>query len=563
MRRRSQTNAPSATPAAPAPPADRVHWPIVGLVAATLLAYLPVFRAGFVWNDDDYVTAPALRSLAGLGRIWTDVGATEQYYPLLHSAFWLQHRLWGETASLYHLVSVLLHATSAVLFALVLRRLAVRGAWLAAGLFALHPVCVESVAWISEQKNTLSLVFFLGATLAYLRWQATPDRRGYGLATALFGCALLSKSLTAVLPAALLVIAWWRHGSLDWRRDARPLALWFALGIAISLFSAWVEHAVVGAGEAALGLTPLQRCLLAGRAVWFYAGKLLWPSGLSFFYPRWEIDVTDWRWSALAAAALALVAALGALRHRTRGPLAAALFFGGTLIPVAGFFDLYGFVYSFVADHWQYLPSLGLFALAGSGGAALGARLARFGTGWPPALAAAVLATLGAQTWRQTHQYHDLVTLFRTIQQTNPQSWMPHASLGQMLLDARRYQEALPLLERAVALSPASVQPRNNLAMTLENLGRPAEALRHFQVALARKPDSPELHYNIGNLQRRLGRSAEAIASFQLAVRLKPDFAFAHQNLAIALHETGRTTEARRHADRARRLDPTLPAVNF
>src|SRR5262249_51422 len=151
-------------------------WAMVALVfAATVLVYLPAMRAEFIWNDIDYVTAPALQSAAGLKRIWVEVGATEQYYPLLHTAFWVEHMLWGDTPLGYHLVNVLLHAGAACLFAAVLRRLAVPGAWLAALLFALHPICVESVAWISEQKNTLSLVFYLGAALAWLRFDASRE----------------------------------------------------------------------------------------------------------------------------------------------------------------------------------------------------------------------------------------------------------------------------------------------------------------------------------------------------------------------------------------------------
>jgi hypothetical protein len=266
---------------------------LVALVfAATLLAYFPALTAGFIWDDQPgHVTRPELRSLAGLVRIWTEPGATQQYYPLLHSAFWFEHLLWGDAPFGYHLVNVLLHATAACLFAALLLRLAVPGAWLAALLFALHPVGVESVAWVSEQKNTLSLVLSLCAALAYLRFDSTGERdrprspRAYALASILFIAALLSKTVTATLPAALLVLAWWQRGTVSLRRDALPLLPWFACSALAAVATASFEHTLIGAQGADFALTAAQRFLLAGRAVWFYLGKLLLPLDLSFIYP--------------------------------------------------------------------------------------------------------------------------------------------------------------------------------------------------------------------------------------------------------------------------------------
>ena len=288
---------------------------------ATLLAYLPALPGEFIWNDSDYVTAPALRSLNGLARIWIEVGATQQYYPLLHSAFWVQHRILGDHPLGYHIITLLLHAGSAVLFALVLRRLmgsdrAQPGAaragndqsatgrggdgqrsswtqpcagveWLAALLFALHPVHVESVAWITEQKNTLSLAFYLAAALVYLQFDETRRPRTYLAALALFVFSLWCKTVTATLPAALLVAFWWKRGRLDWRRDVWPLLPWLTVGAAAGLFSSWVEHTYIGAQGVEFDLPLIGRALVAGRAIWFYAGQLVWPFGLNFVYPRW------------------------------------------------------------------------------------------------------------------------------------------------------------------------------------------------------------------------------------------------------------------------------------
>jgi hypothetical protein len=334
------------------------------LVAAVVVVYLPALQAGFIWNDSDYVTRPGLRSLAGLGRIWFEVGTTEQYYPLLHSFFWVQHQLWGDAPLGYHLTGVILHAASALLLAAGLRRWTIPGAWLAAFVFALHPVAVESVAWVAEQKNTLSLVFYLGAALAYAAFDEGRRGRMYLLASLLFVLALLSKTTTATLPPALWVLLWWRRGRLEWRRDVLPLLPWMAMATVAGLFSAWVERTYIGAEGAEFALSAGERLLLAGRILWFYVGKLVWPFDLVFIYPRWTISEDGWAQVLFLVAALGALAAAWGVRRRTRAPLAAALFFGGSLVPVLGFFNVYGFIFSYVADHWQYLPSIGLIVLA-------------------------------------------------------------------------------------------------------------------------------------------------------------------------------------------------------
>ena len=213
-------------------------WAALLVFLALIIVYLPAIKGGFIWDDNNHVTKPELRSLHGLWRIWFEVGATQQYYPLLHSAFWLEYRLWKDNPVGYHVVNLLLHVSAATMLFVILRRLKIAGAILAAAIFALHPVAVESVAWIAEQKNTLSMVFYLGALLMYLRFDEKRRRQDYFLALGLFVLALLSKTVTATLPGALLVIFWWQRGKLSWRRDVRPLVPWFGLGAISGLFTA-------------------------------------------------------------------------------------------------------------------------------------------------------------------------------------------------------------------------------------------------------------------------------------------------------------------------------------
>ena len=520
----------------------------------TLLAYSPALQAGFIWDDQPgHVTKPELRSLDGLGRIWFEVGATQQYYPLLHTAFWLEHRLWGDAPFGYHLLNILLHATAACLAGVILRRLRVPGAWLAALLFALHPVAVESVAWISEQKNTLSTVFYLCAALAYLRYDRQRGTAIYSLATGLFVAALLTKTVTATLPAALLVVFWWQRGRLSWRRDAVPLLPWFALGLGAGVFTAWIEHTLIGAQGGDFTLGALARGLLAGRVLWFYLGALLWPANLLFIYPRWTVDASvPWQYVA-PLAAIAVFAALGWWRRRSRGPLAAGLFFAGTLFPALGFVNVFPFVYSFVADHFQYVARLGVFAGVAAGAALLAARI-------PPwaarTAAAAGLTLLAALTWTHSGTYRDLFTLYETTLKQNPACWMAHNNLGIALVDAGRATEAVAHYEQALQLRPGYAEAANNLGYALTVLGRPAEAVTHLGRALQLNPGYAEAHNNLGRAFMALGRAAEGQASFAEAVRRNPGFALARVNLGLALANAGRPAEALPHFQRAAQLDP-------
>jgi protein O-mannosyl-transferase len=528
---------------------------------ATLIAYIPAIGGGFVWDDDAHVTKPALRSLHGLWRIWFDLGATQQYYPVLHSAFWLEHRLWGDAAAGYHLANILLHATAACLFGVMMQRLLAssKAALLAALLFALHPVCVESVAWISEQKNTLSTVFYLLAALTYLRWEEGGGRgevasglqppasdlrpralRWYLAAFIFFIAALLSKSVTATLPAALLVVLWWRRGRLSWKRDVAPLLPWFAVGLASGLFTAWVERTfIIGAESAAFDLTFLQRCLLAGRIIWFYVGKLLWPSNLIFVYPRWEISAGVWWQYLFPLGAVALLATLWSIRRQTRGPLAGALFFTGSLFPALGFFSVYPFIYSYVADHFQYLASLGVIGLACGGIQKIGKRKSEIGNVEPEegsgfrfplsafrfsgfAALAAICILFGVLTWRQCRMYRDSETLYRTTLIRNPDCFMARNNLGKLLRESGRIQESIGQYLAALRLRP-DAEAHYNLGVALASAGEPGDAVIEFKESLRLRPDYPEAHINLAVALARIGRLDEAIAQDEEALRLKPD----------------------------------------
>ncbi len=532
------------------------------LFGATLIAYLPALQGGLLWDDDHHVISPDLQSLHGLWRIWFDAGATQQYYPLLHSAFWVEHWLWGNAVLGYHLVNVIFHATAAWLVVAIVRRLSLPGARLAGFVFALHPVCVEAVAWISEQKTTLSAVLCLGAALVYLHFDRDRRRGQYLLATALFVLALLAKTVTATLPAALLVVFWWQHGRVDWKRDVRPLIPWFVAGASAGVFTAWLERSSIGAQGADFALTLTQRFLVAGRAIWFYAGKLLWPADLIFTYPRWTLDSGD-GWQYLYPVGVGAVAiALGIMARRHRGPLAGFLIFGGTLFPVLGFLNVYPFVFSFVADHFQYLASLGIVIPAVCGLTLATRRISQGGSRMPQIGAALLVTVLGLLTWRQCGMYRDSETLYRTTLARNPSSWMAHNNLCTML--SKRpggLAEAIAHCEAALRLRPGYAEAHNNLGSAWAQLpDRLPDAIAEFRAALATKPEFAEAHFNLATALARIpGDGEEAIAQYHEALRIRPAYLEARVNLgAVLLRTPGRLADAIAEFQAALRIDPRL-----
>ncbi|HUI08138.1 MAG TPA: tetratricopeptide repeat protein [Verrucomicrobiae bacterium] len=521
----------------------------LSLAALTFLAYRPVWRAGFIWDDNSYVTNnTTLRSLDGLRRIWFELGATSQYYPLTYTTFWIEYHLWQLNPLGYHVVNLSLHALNAILAWLVLRQLGVKGAWVAAAIFALHPVQVESVAWATERKNVLSVFCYLGALLAYFRSRPdfnaaidshAPDatlrkpRLFYWLAFALFVCALLSKSVTCSLPVVILLLTWWKRGRLAWR-DAYSLLPFFAMGIVVGLITMKLEGP-----ERTFSLA--ERCLIAGRCLWFYIGKLLWPRKLAFVYPQWRINPSSWEEYGYPLGALGTILGLWALRGRWgREPLVAVLFFVVTLVPATGFFDIYYFRYSFVADHFQYLASIGVIALATAGGA----RLLRT----QPAQAITtpiVLAVLAAFSSVRCQAFHDNETLWRDTLAKNPDAFLAHNNLGRILVEQRHdYAGGIAQFRETVRLQPNFPEAHNNLGVALASLGRYQEALWHLQEAARLRPDDGRAHYALGNLYVRMERFDEAAREYELVTQYSPTMVEARVNLGVLYYEHGQRARA-------------------
>jgi Flp pilus assembly protein TadD len=360
------------------------------------------------------------------------------------------------------------------------------------------------------------------------------------------------------LPAALLAVLWWKRGRIGWKRDVAPLVPFFAIGIISGVFTMWVERRfIIGVAGGEFNLAFIDRCLIAGRAVWFYLYMLLWPTNLIFIYPRWHIDAAA-VWQYLFPAAFLLAAVLfWKLRNRTRAPMAVLLYFAVTLFPALGFFNVYPFRYSFVADHFQYLASIGPMAAAAAiivqGTGLLQERLRR------PTLrlfCGMLLSVLFLLSWKQSGMFSDAETLYRTTVARNDNCWWAHNNLGLLLTDMGRTDEALAHYLKVLEINPNDIETHNNLGVFLEKMGRPDEALAHYRKALEINPNHAEAHNNLGVLLEKMGRPGEASAHYRKAMEINPNSAEAHYNLGILLAKMGRTDEALAHYRETLEINP-------
>ena len=531
------------------------------LVVLTLIAYHPAWHAGFIWDDDVYVTGnPLLTAPDGLWRIWFSLDSPSQYFPLTYTTFYVEHGLWGLNPAGYHWVNLLLHAANALLVWRLLERLRVPGAWLAAAVFALHPVQVESVAWITERKNVLMGFFFLLTLWAWIKFiegQSKRPWRFYVLALVFYALALSAKTTACTLPAALLLILWLEKTPIGWRRLAQVVPF-VAMGIGMGFVTMWWERYHMGTQGQSFVIGPVERVLIASRAMWFYAGKLLWPVNLTFSYPRWTMSASDphaYGW-VLVTAVLGVVIWC-ARRWAGRSVEVAALFFAVTLSPVLGFIMLYTFLYSFVADHYQYLACIGPIALAVAG---MKIGLDRIAAGkhfLQPVLGAVLLMVLGMLTWKQCGMFIDDQTLWKTTLIRNPNSWMAHVNLGNHLAQEGDLDGAITHFRQALQINPNHWDAHISLGTALAQEGDVDGAITQYQEALQINPDAEVAHVNLGIILLQKGRKVEAIVHFQRGLQLEPDDVKALKYLAwllatspeASLRDGAKAVKLARHAN--------------
>jgi len=533
-------------------------WVKVLILAITIgLAFAPGLGGGLMWDDPGHMTKPELQSFDGLLRIWFHPGATQQYYPLLHSAFWVENLLFGPSTVAAHLITLLLHIGITLLIWQLLERLKVPGAYFAALLFGIHPLQVESVAWISETKNTLSGLFYLAAMLCYLRFDRSRSRRWYAVAVGLFVLGLLSKTVIATLPGALLVILWWQRGTLDLKRDVRPVIPLFVLGLVAGKVTSVMEFAGMIDPGSDFALSFAQRCLQAGRAIWFYAGKLAWPADLMLYYPRWVLDPAQaWQW-AFPVAVVVVIAVCWLVRRRSRAPLAGVLFFVGTLLPALGFVNVYPFKFSFVADHFQYLAGLGLIVLVAGGVAHLLQRLSSSLRQVGLAACGALVVVLGFLSWKQSHLFgEDDVALYREAFKRNPKAWAAQINWGKALEDRGDSVNALVHYQAALQLRPDLADARFEIAGFYYVWQRYPEAIVEFEEAIRTRPGYAKGRFNFGAALVAVGQRDRAIAQFDTAGYIDADSPVMQDALASVYLYLGDTVRAQLAAARARAMPP-------
>jgi Flp pilus assembly protein TadD len=515
----------------------------VVLAAVTLLAYRPAWHGGFLWDDDAYIINNELLTAPnGWQRIWFSLDSPSQYFPLTYSTFRIEHALWGLNTTGYHWVNLVLHVGNALLIWAVLARLGVPGSWLAAAIFALHPVQVESVAWITERKNVLMGFFFLLTLLAWIAFVDGRTRRPwifYSLALILYVLALSAKATACTLPAALFLILWLQKKPITMRR-LMQIVPFVVLGIGMGLLAVWWEHFHQGTSRDVFTfLSPIERILVASRAVWFYLSKIFWPSNLTFIYPRWNIspsDLLNYIW--LLAGIGACLAIYFLRRYVGRSVEVAAAFFVATLGPVLGFIMLFTFLYTFVADHYQYLACIGPIALASAGVVSLSDKFARYRA---VILSAALLvvASLATLTWRQAATYTDIETLWRTTLARNPECWMAHTNLGLVLLQKGKIDDSIAQYRSALQMQPDSWDAEYNLGTALLGKAQVDEAILHCERAVRMRPTDPDAQVALGNALFQKGRVDEAIAHYQEAITAQPEHFLARYTLGHALLEKG------------------------
>jgi tetratricopeptide (TPR) repeat protein len=545
------------------------------IAAACFLAYSPAIKGDFLWDDTKYVVNnPLLSAPDGLWRIWFSTDVPSQYFPLIYTTFRIEYRLWGLNPIGYHVTNISLHIISSILLWLILRRLSIPAAFAAAAAFALHPINAESVAWIAQRKNTLMLVFLLLSALFYIEFalRTRTARQAiffYVLSLFCFALSLFSKTTACVLPIVLILILWMKNIPLTARRLLQ-LVPYLSLAVAMGLLTMWWEHHHQGVALIDLGLSFQDKLLIASRALWFYGFKTFFPANLVFSYPRWKINSADPSQYLWFVACLLTAAGLFLFRKRIgRGPIVAILFFAIALFPMLGFFQLYTFIYTFVADHYSYIAIIGLLTLIMGSGVFLLARLGNLGKTLQPVTACVVLLTLGILTWRQSRLYADPELIWQDTLRKNPNSWLAHNNLGQIKIAQNKLDEAIYHITRSLELAKDTpvIHPHNiaaahfNLALAYQGQQKFDDAIRHLRQALDIDPNDAEVHFDLAKLLESQGLLDEAVTHYNQALRITPGGATLHYRLASALAKQGDVSAAITNLHRALDIEPDYVAA--
>ena len=522
------------------------------LVFFCLIIYIPSLKNGFIWDDDAYLYKSSwIQKTDGLRVIWL-THKTFQYYPLVFTSFWLEHNLWGLNPFGYHTVNLILHILNAFLLFWLALKIYPRLAFIVTLLFAIHPIQVETVAWIAERKNLLSLFFFLLSTLVYLRFDHTRRIRYYLLSVVMFVFALLSKSVAACFIFVPALYKWWRDGKVTWR-EARLSAIFIVLGLLSGLHTLYLELYNVGAHGKEFALTLLERVILSGKVIFFYIHKIIFPFHFMFFYPRWQIDVRIW-WQWLFP--VAVMAALGLLiyyRKRTgRGALALFIFYVVSIFPALGFVNVFPMKFSFVADHFSYLstPALLLLLCTGLTFSFDKLKIKFFALRSTPfriflmGLFIFMVIYLCGKSMVLTQNYKNETTLWSNLIRDNPKAWIAYNNLGVIYDNVGKTESAIDLYTRAITINPDYSEAYNNRGNVYRDRGNIQQAISDFNKAIAINPNFAEAYNNRGTTYRNQGNIRQAILDYNKAIEIDSSEPNIYYNRAIAYEEQGNIRQA-------------------
>ncbi|MFA4854060.1 MAG: tetratricopeptide repeat protein [Candidatus Omnitrophota bacterium] len=547
------------------------------IVLLCFIIYIPSLRNGFIWDDEtNLYENPCIQKAEGLKLIWF-TNETYQYYPVVFTTFWLEHKLWGLNPFGYHTINLILHLFNALLLFWIALKLYPRLAFVLALLFAVHPIQVETVAWITERKNLLSLFFFLLTILAYLRFDRTRRIRDYLLTVIMFVFALFSKPIAVCFIFFPFLYKWWQDGKITWR-EIRLSAVFVITGLLNAGYTLYLEYYNVGAQGRAFDLTFLERFILAGRILIFYIYKLLFPFNFMFFYPRWIVNARVW-WQWLFPFSVMLVLGVFVYYRKKigRGTLALFIFYIISIFPVLGFINVYGMNFSWVADHFSYLsvPVLLLLFCA-----CICCLLDRLRASFPRlcSLPYRILSTglfifainyMCFKSAELARNYKDSTTLWSNLIRENPKAWVAYANLAAIYINIGKTEEALVLYKKAMALNPnfeSAIVLYNNLGNLSIKTGKNKEALALYKKAIAINPDSKSnvlSYYNLGNAYYAIERKADAIKAYEKAIQLSPKYLGAFNNLASVYVDVGKIDKAIELWNEAIQINPAFAIAQF
>lgn len=573
---------------------------VLVIVLAVVCIYWPVLEGGWLWDDSRYVTSNLLlRSFTGLEKIWFEPKSFVEYYPILATAEWVQWHLWGMETLGYHVTNLGLHCINALLVWRVLGKFGLRLAWLGGLIFAIHPVQVESVAWISELKNTLSLPPFLLAVCAWIDYEEKKLSRDYWIALGLFLVAMLCKISMVSFPLMILFYAWWKRDRIT-LGDLQASAPFFVISLVLGALTVYLgavfthSHSVHDMVGVSLGSVTqggwASRVAVMGLSLSFYFFNCIWPVGLLPIYPKWAVNPpSPWQFLPWPVMAVLFYGLWTGRKNWGKGVLLGAGFFLLMLLPFAALH----WSFTWVMDHFLYIPIIGLIGLVVAGLGQIDERWPWFSRPYGIGILAAVMALMAYDSFSYAGVFIDSETLWTFTLSRNPDSWLAHNNLGNAfikkgeidgaiaefekalqvnanyakshnnlgysLLQKGRVDDAIEEYEKAVKIDPDFADAYGNIGVALAQKGQIDEAIVEYQKALSVNPSFVEVMSNLGLALAKKNRWDEAIVQWQKAVEINPDYAQGHTNLGVAFMQKGLVNEATAQFQEAVRLDPTDP----